>query len=299
MPSTPPDLSIVIVSYRDRLYLRECLASLRAARGALHVEVFVLDNADDELCCEDLAREHPDVSYTAMGTNAGFASAVNVGLSRATGRFVLLLNPDTWLPERALEDAVDALSRRPEAGMLGCRLQKENGELDHACKRGFPTPLGALSYFLRLDRLGLMRSRLGRYRALELGDEEESYVDAVNGAFMLVRRQALDEVGPLDERFWMYGEDIDWCLRFWKARWPVVFYPAVTARHTKGGSSGSVRARSVNWAFHKSMWLFFDKHHADQRLARVAVRFAILCKFGLSELAAGRRRPARSTAGVR
>jgi GT2 family glycosyltransferase len=290
-----PDLSIIIVSYNDAPYLRRCLASIPDAGGGLSVEVIVVDNGDEPGVGTVLGPGFSWVTFVRTPWNVGFARASNLGLSQASGSFLLLLNPDTWLPERSLAEAVQILQDRPPVGMLGARLVKADGTVDHACKRGFPTPLSALSYFSKVDRLRIFSTRLGTYRAVELRDDQEGSVDAVNGAFMLVRREALDAVGLLDERFWMYGEDLDWCLRFWHRGWEVLFAPSIEVLHVKAGSSGRIRARNVNWAFHKSMWLFVDKHYAGHRVTKWGIRAAILAKFVLSDArASALRRSIRS-----
>ena len=168
------------------------------------------------------------------------------------------------VPAKGLARAVTALEACSDVGMLGCKLVKPDGVLDHACKRSFPTPASALAYFARLERFPWLNKRLGeqggRYTTASLSDDDEALVDAVNGAFMLARRQALDAVGPLDERFWLYGEDLDWCYRYWEVGWPVLYWPGITVIHAKGGSSGAFRSWKTNRAFHGCMWLFYRKH---------------------------------------
>ena len=289
-----PDVSVVVVAYRSRELVRSCLRSLRAQLG-LVTQVIVVDNASGDGTVAMIEREFPEVVLLASPTNDGFAHATNRGLARADGRTVLLLNPDTELrsPD-VLRGAVAELDRRPEVGMLGCRLVQRDGSLDHACKRGFPTPASSLAYFTGLARWRPADPRLAHYTAGHLADDEEHVVDAVNGAFMLVRRAALRDVGLLDESFWMYMEDLDWCYRFKQRGWPVLYWPGVEVVHVKGGCSGRHRAFALNRAFHHSMWLYYRKHHAAEHGAftTAAVRLGIWAKLGISALRAevGRRR---------
>ncbi len=182
-------------------------------------------------------------------------------------------------------------------GALGCKLVRPDGTLDHACKRSFPTPLSALTYMTKLSKLGIS-ARSGGYTAQHLGDDDEGVVDAINGAFMLVRAAAIDEVGLLDEGYWMYGEDLDWCFRFWSAGWKVLYWPRATVVHVKGGISGRHRTWRTNLAFHRAMWRFYHAHIARNypRAVTPMVWFGIWAKLGVST---GRSAMARSVATAR
>ncbi|MHB8339844.1 MAG: glycosyltransferase family 2 protein [Mycobacteriales bacterium] len=279
----PPEVRVVVVSYRCRELLRDCLASLRGERDTVALDVVVVDNASGDGTAEMVRGEFPEVSFLDTGANLGFARANNLVLSEAGGRYVLLLNPDTVVRPGALAAAVAALDARPRVGVLGVKLVQPDGSLDHACKRGIPTPGGALAYFLRLHRWRPESGGLAQYTAGALGDDDEGCVGAVNGAFMLVRREAMEQVGLLDERFWMYGEDLDWCYRFWIAGWQVYYWPGATVVHLKGGSSG-VRSWRTNRAFHDAMWRFYRKHYAPGRGAaqNAAVWAGVQAKLALS-----------------
>jgi hypothetical protein len=257
-----PRVDVVVVSYRCRDLLRDCLDSLRGA----DVSVCVVDNASGDGTDELVRSAFPEVDFVQMGRNAGFAAAANTGIGRGRAEHVLLLNPDTRVPPGALPRLVSLLDERPEIGILGCRLEREDGTLDHAAKRSFPTVLGALGHFLRLGRSDRAPAVLAQYRA---PDVTRGPVDAVNGAFMLIRRRALDEVGAFDEGFWMYMEDLDLCYRFAEAGWPVWYEPSVTVMHVKHGSSGRLRSPRLNVAFHYGMLRFYRRHYAPRRNALV------------------------------
>jgi GT2 family glycosyltransferase len=187
------------------------------------------------------------------------------------------------------------MDARPEIGICGCRLERTDGTFDHAARRSFPTPLSALGHFTGLGRRPGASGRLAAYRA---PDVEGGPVDAVNGAFMLIRRAALDEVGLFDEGYWMYMEDLDLCYRFARAGWVTWFEPSVTAVHVKGGSSGPNRRPRLNYAFHYGMYRFYRKHYAPGRSALVngAIYLGIAVKLALSLVrsAVARRVPARA-----
>ena len=256
-------LSVVIVTFNCRDLALACLRTLDAERPDVRLEAILVDNASADGTLAAVRREFPWVTPVDAGGNVGFARASNIGLSRTQGKHVLLLNPDTLLSRGTLGSCLRALDARPEVGMLGCQLVQPNGRLDHACKRGFPTPLASLWYLLGLTRLRPRSRRFARYTAGHIAPDETSVVDAICGAFMLLRREALEAVGPLDERFWMYGEDLDWCLRFWKAGWPVLYWPEAKVEHLKGGSSTGARSWKVKYAFHHAMWTFFAKHYGQ------------------------------------
>ena len=261
------DLSVVIATYNCADHLTRCLASLADDRATSPYEVIVVDNESTDGTWDLATSAFPWVHAIAMGANAGFSKACNRGYRESSGRHVLMLNPDTIVPVGALRAAVAELDRNSEVGMLGVKLVQPDGAFDHACKRGFPTPSSALAYFLRLHRLVRRPGRVDGYVAGAVDADEVSEVDAVNGAFMLVRREAVDDVGLFDEDYWLYMEDLDWCYRFWQAGWRVLYWPLVTVEHVKGGSSGASRTWRINKAFHGGMWRFYSTHYAPSRSA--------------------------------
>jgi GT2 family glycosyltransferase len=291
-PVAEPGLSIVIVSYNCVANLTSCLESL-AVDDDPPAEVILVDNASDDGTVARVTDRFPWVRVIANHANMGFAHGMNQGLESARGQALLALNPDTVVPRGAIPAAVAELERHPDVGMLGVKLVRPDGTFDHACKRGFPTISSALYYFVGLSRLRPRSPRFARYTAGHLGEDEAGTVDAVNGAFMLVKREAVDDVGPMDERYWLYAEDIDWCHRFWDKGWKVLYWPGVRVIHRKGGSSGDIRSWALNRAFHRSMWLFYSKYVApgQPRVVSGLVWLGVWTKFGLSALANAVRRP--------
>lgn len=270
---SPPLLEIVIVtSAGGRDLLRACLASLRdntPSRGA--VRTWVVDNASGDGTVEMVRSEFPDVRLEELDGNYGFCVANNVAIRQTAAPFVLILNPDTEMREGVLDHMLAVMDERPDVGVSGCRLELRDGSFDHAAKRSFPTPLGALAHFLRIGRSERAPAWLKQYRAPDLGERDQGPVDSLNGAFMLIRREALEEVGLLDEGYWLYMDDLDWCYRFRRAGWGVWYDGRVTVLHVKGGVTveerRSARHRAVpqTIAFHRSMGRFYRKFYAGRR----------------------------------
>jgi GT2 family glycosyltransferase len=205
---------------------------------------------------------------------------------------VLLLNPDTEVFEGVVDSSLERIGKDPSIGMVGCRLVTGSGALDHACKRSFPTPIAALAHFTGVGRHDRAPRSLSQYRAGHLGEYEAGEVDAINGAYMLVRREALLDVGPLDEGYWLYMEDLDWCRRFWQSGWKVFYEPSGTALHIKGGSSGGRRSLRQEVAFHRGMGRFYRRFDAEDnpRALNILVYLGIAAKLLASILASGIRR---------
>ena len=275
-------LTVIVVTYRCRELALSCLVSLHRQELDRPLAVVVVDNDSRDGTVEAVRAQFPEVTVLGNTDNLGFSRACNQGLAAADGD-VLLLNPDTVLPPGALRASLTALASRPRTGLLGVKLVQLDGSIDHACRRDIPTPASSLSYLLRLDRWLPGAQRSG-YLGGTVSYDTEAVVGAVNGAFMLVRREALDEVGGLDERFWMYGEDLDWCLRFARAGWEVRYWPGTSVLHIKAGSSGRARSLPVNREFHRAMWLFYSKHGgaSDPAPVRALVRAGVTGKFALS-----------------
>lgn len=264
---TDLDLSIIIVAYNCRELLLRCLASLYPPGQPWPRQVIVVDNgsADDTLAAVQAA--FPQVLAFPAGGNVGFSRANNLAMRRARGRYVLLLNPDTEVRPGALAELVRFAEAHPGLGAVGPRLTLPDGRLDRACRRGFPTPLNALCYFAGLSRLFPRSRLLCGYQLTYLPEHETAAVDSLCGAAMLVPAAIIEQVGPLDEQFFMFGEDIDWCYRIRQAGYPIYYHPAARVLHRKGGSGRSPRVR---YEFFRAMWLFYRKHYARSGAAPLA-----------------------------
>lgn len=288
-------VDVVIVSYGAPRLLRACLESLRGmSSDDPSLQVHVVDNASPDETPDVVATEFPEVHLHRLDVNAGFSAANNLVLRASRAPHVLVLNPDTELPAGVLAGLLHRFDVDPRVGMVGCRLVQDDGAFDHAAKRSFPTPLGALAHFARIGRRP-SGGALSQYRATTVDEHALGEVDAINGAFMLVRREAMDEVGLFDEGYWLYMEDLDWCRRFWAAGWKVLYDGTVTALHHKGGAAGKHRRLKQNWHFHRGMGRFYRRHDAGrQPLLDAGIYSAILAKFAVSAVrsaTARRRRP--------
>jgi len=273
--NTPPrnDLTIIVVNYNGRRWLEQLLPSLEAHflnLTRLKVEVVVVDNAsaDDSLT---LLKQWPWVTVMASPENGGFAKGNNVVLQSCTSPYVLLLNSDTTLPtgEANLDLLIAYMEEQPNVAVVTPRLVMSDGKLDPACHRGEPTPWASLTYFLGLERL-FPRSRcFGRYHQGWKDLHRVHQVDACSGATMVVRTAAVTTVGCMDERYFMYGEDLDWCRRFRDAGYSVVYHPGATIIHHKyksGLESAAADNRKTTKAwFYLSMQVYFDTYYPSKR----------------------------------
>jgi GT2 family glycosyltransferase len=278
---TGANLDVIIVTAAGSLALLEtCLSSLSRASATLPpLSIAVVDNASQDGLVEAVRGRHPTVTVHALPKNRGFAAAVNHGIVRTSGEYVLLLNPDTEVPPGAIDKLVHLLERTPDAGLTGPRLVDRRGRPDHNAKRTFPAPTAALRHFLGLKT----SDGTSGYTRTDVDEFARSRVDAISGSCMLARRAAIEEVGPLDEGYWMYGEDLDWCRRFGSKGWQIFYAGDATVLHVKHGISGDLRSLRLTWAFHRAMGRFYRRFEAGRSPALdAAVYVGILTKFVIS-----------------
>jgi N-acetylglucosaminyl-diphospho-decaprenol L-rhamnosyltransferase len=264
------DVGIVIVSYNTRELLRRCLESVLSS-ASVRFAVCVVDNDSHDGSAEMVASDFPNVELIANKTNVGYPAANNQGLALLgftpdrladAPRYALLLNSDTEVPPDALAQVVAFADSKRDAGVVGPKLVRPDGSLDLACRRSFPTPTVSAYHMTGLSRVFPHSRRFGQYNLTYLNPDATAEVDSVVGAFMLVRREAIRDVGVLDEAFFMYGEDLDWALRIKRAGWRVYYYPEVTVLHVKRASSRqNPRSRVDFW---RSMGIFYCKHYSEQ-----------------------------------
>jgi N-acetylglucosaminyl-diphospho-decaprenol L-rhamnosyltransferase len=268
------ELSIIIVSWNVRELLRACLASIVPWRDKLALEVIVVDGGSADGSPAMVAQEFDWVRLIARPDNVGFPRGNNIGLARAGGRYLLLLNPDTELVGDALAMMVMSLESQPDVGVLGPRLLNPDGSLQPS-KRRFPTLLTGLiesTWLQPLAPAGLM----GHYYAEDLPDDRTVDVDWVTGACLMVRREAAAAVGGLDEGYFMYSEELDWCRRIKDAGWRVVYLPAAQVMHHVGKSSEqALTERHIN--FQRAKLRYFRKFHG--RAAALVLRAVLLLNY--------------------
>lgn len=263
------DLGIVILNWNTRDLLKRCLETVVVSEG-LSYRVVVVDNHSTDGSQDMVQADFPQVELIASEINGGFSYGNNLGL-RALGfhgpgqvepdapRYALLLNPDTEVPPHAFSEMVRFMDARPEVGVAGPKLVLEDGSLDLACRRSFPSPLVSLYRFSGLSKLFPKHPQFGRYNMTFADPDEELEVDSVVGAYMQVRREAIEAVGLLDETFFMYGEDLDWAYRMKNAGWKVFYHPQVTVKHVKRAASR--KSKRAQTEFDRAMLIFYRKHY--------------------------------------
>ena len=256
-------VSVIIVNFNGGMFLEGCVRA--ALSSTVPVEVIVVDNGSGDGSIFRLRQKVEDerLSIIENFANLGFAKAVNIGLRRARGEFVLLLNPDCIIRPDTLERMLEVMQEHPEAGMAGCLLRNRDGSEQAGCRRRVPTPARTLIRVLHLDRIfPSLRHKSVVLHNTPLPDAPEE-VEAISGAFMLARRAAVDEVGPLDEAYFLHCEDLDWCMRFRVKGWAILFVPDVEVLHEKGGCSADRPVR-VEWHKHRGMVYFYRKFFQHQ-----------------------------------
>ena len=276
-------LSVVIVSYNVRYYLEQCLRSVFNASNGIEVEAFVVDNHSTDGTLEYLTPLFPQVHFIENEDNVGFSRANNQAIRMATGRYILLLNPDTFVTEQTFHDCLHYLDQHPEVGATGCAMYGWDGRFAWESRRGVPTPWTSFCKMVGLTRLFPHSRHFGRYYMRYLNREEANYIDIISGAFFMLRREALEQVGLLDESFFMYGEDIDLSYRLLQGGWRNAYVPTPIL-HYKGESTQKTTFRYVH-IFYLAMLIFFDKHFRRRRpLLALLVRLAVLLRAGLDML---------------
>ena len=254
------DVSAVVVHHETPELLSRCVAAIAAASEGLSVETIVVDNASRSFDEAALTAAQPGVRVIVNGTNPGFGRAANIGLAQASGRYLLLLNPDAFLAPDTLAAMTEYMDANPDVGCSTARLVMEDGTLDLACRRSFPTPSAALFRLSLLSRLFPNSRRFGRYNLTYLDEHRETDIDSPCGAFMFVRRAVYEQVGGFDESYFMYGEDLDWAYRIKAAGWRITYTPVTTVVHVKRASSRRFRRRTIG-PFHDAMRIFYRTHY--------------------------------------
>ena len=267
-------LSIIIVNYNVKYYLEQCLEAVRRAAQGLQVEVFVVDNLSTDGSIDYLRGRFPEVTFVENRENVGFSRANNQAIRMSRGKYVLLLNPDTIVAEDTLARFVAFMEAHPEAGGAGAYMLNVDGSFAPESRRGLPTPFVAMCKMTGLAALFPKSRLLGRYYMRYLDENEVNEIEVISGAYMMLRREALDKVGLLDEDFFMYGEDIDLSYRILQGGYKNYFLPA-RMLHYKGESTVKSSYRYV-YTFYQAMRLFFRKHYGHYSfLVSVPINMAI------------------------
>jgi hypothetical protein len=293
------DLSIIIVSYNTREFLRNCLKSiLSSINGKLGYEVIVVDNASTDGTIQEIKNflrsrislRETNLKFVQNKKNIGFSKANNIGINSAKGRHILFLNPDTIVYPNTLETMVDFMDKHKDVGCATCLVKLPNGKIDDASHRGFPTPWNAFCYFSGLSTLFPKSKWFSGYGLTFMDLSTIHEIDAACGAFMLVRRIAGEKVGWWDEDYFFYGEDIDFCYELKQKKWKVYYVPTVSILHYKGVSGGIKKVSKdittadiktkilATRARFEAMKIFYKKHY----LKKYPLIITLLARLGIN-----------------
>lgn len=274
-------LSVVIVNYNVKHYLYQCLESLHKAIQGLEAEVYVVDNHSRDGSVKYVSKRFREVNYVESNHNLGFARANNIAIRQSESEYVLLLNPDTVVAEDTIKKAVEFMDQHPKAGGLGVKMLKTDGSKAMESRRGLPTPMTSFYKMAGLCKRFPGSKRFGHYYMSYLPWEEPAQIEVISGAFCMLRREALEKVGLLDEDFFMYGEDIDLSCRLLKGGFENWYIPE-TILHYKGESTQKSSFRYVH-VFYEAMLIFFRKHYGSSSLwLTVPIKMAIYLKATLA-----------------
>ena len=279
------DLSVVIVNYNVVNFLEQCLNSVLAARQNLRIEIFVVDNNSVDGSVALVRDKFPSVQVIANTENVGFSKANNQAIMQSKSRYVLLLNPDTVVEQDTFDKCIAYMDAHPNVGGLGVRMLDGKGRFLPESKRGLPTPAVSFYKIFGLSKLFPKSKKFGTYHLGFLDEHQIHEIDVLSGAFMLMRAETLENVGLLDEAFFMYGEDIDLSYRIQQGGYSNVYFPETKIIHYKGEST---KKGSLNYVFvFYNAMIIFAKKHFSARYARIfslAIHMAIYLRASASIL---------------
>ena len=256
-------LSICIVNYQARDYLNNCLRSIIANPPLGDYEIIVVDNGSTDGSLEMLHADFPKVTAIENLANLGFTAPMNQALRRATGQFLLLLNPDTLIYPQAFDRLIAFMQEHPQVGICGPKVLNTDGSLQAPCRRGESRPWAVISYFLGLHLLFPDSKLFGGYLLNYMDEDVTHEVAGVAGSCMLIRRQVVDQIGYLDERFFAYQEDADYCFQARRVGWQVYYLPTAQVTHYGGEGGSRVQPYRSIYAWHRSYWLYYRKNLAS------------------------------------
>lgn len=276
-------LSIIIVNWNTTRLLEACIESTYRHAPDFDLEVIAIDNASDSFDADAIRARFPLAAIIANDHNRGYADGNNQGIELATGRYLLLLNPDTEVQNNTLAKLVEFMEAHPKAAAAGCRLVRPDGSIDKSV-RGFPEPAAVTSEFLGLSRLFPKSRKLGAYRMTWFDYKTEARVDQPMGSCLILSRRALDEIGLLDPDFPIFFNEVDWCYRAKQAGWEIYFTPEAEVIHHGGSSTKQVR-REMRRESHRSLARFYKKHYKKKIFP--PVYWFIIAAIKLSEILGG------------
>jgi len=271
------DLSIIITNYNTKELLKKLLFSIKKSiLKSFKIETIVVDNASADDSTKMVEKNFPLVNLIINKKNLGYAKANNKGIKKAKGKYILLLNSDTLLNKNTLFKIIEFMEKNKEYAAVTCKVELSNGQIDPACHRGFPTPWAAFTYFSTLEKIFSQSKIFGQYHQTWKDLSQIHQVDVISGAFFMIRKDVFEKVGFLDERFFMYAEDIDLCLRLKKKGYKIAYNPGTKIIHYKKSSGRKkgkgkeitqkdvvIRRKSSKYFF-ETMKLFYVKHYKNQ-----------------------------------
>ena len=271
------DISIIIVNYNVKEFVKNLLFSLNKALENFTSEIIVVDNASSDGSVEDIGPKFPNVKLIANKKNVGFGKANNQALEISKGKYIVLLNPDTIVREDTFTKLVKFFKANPETGMATCKVLNPDGTIQLACRRSFPGPWTSFTKITGLSKIFPNSKLFARYNLTYLDENETNEVDAISGSFMMFTREVYKKVGGFDPQFFMYGEDLDLCFRVQKAGYKVYYVPETEIIHYKGEST---KRSSIDEAriFYDAMHLFVKKHLSSSFFVEIILRFAIVAR---------------------
>lgn len=257
------DLSIIIVNYKTYDLTVNVINSILNSECTYSYDIFVVDNNSLDGSLEKLIdrfKTYDNIKFISSDINGGFAYGNNLAIRKSDADYILLLNSDTVVESDTLENSLNYIKNHDNIGALGVQVNLPDGTLDKACKRSFPNPTNS---FLRLFHIPVKNSKLNDYNLNDMDDNGIYEIDCLTGAFMLIDKNALNEVGLLDEEFFMYGEDIDLCFRIKKGGYKIVYYGESKITHFKGSSSKKQKTKLI-YEFYRAMYIFYRKNLSKQ-----------------------------------
>lgn len=280
--SLNPEVSIIVVNWNAKQFLRECVLSIQGETSVSN-EIIVIDNCSSDGSSEMIVDDFPDVTLIGNKENRGFAAANNQGIEIARGRYILLLNPDTIILENAIDRMIQWISDKPDVGCAGCQVWEDASTIQMTCFAD-PRPANLATVTFGLMHLSKWLPILGRPWYRDWDRRSERDVDVVSGMFMLVPRLVIEQVGVLDEAFFIYAEEADWCRRIRRAGWRCVFTPEARILHLDGGSKSTAQIKSrMHVQMQKSHLIYARKHDGRLGYSFVKTLFILsaLLRFGL------------------
>jgi GT2 family glycosyltransferase len=256
------ELSIVIVGINAFDYLSNCLESVFASKYNGEMEIIYVDNNSTLVGLDAIEEKYPNITIIRNNQNSGYATANNQGIKISAGEFVLLLNPDTILDENAIQRMINYLRQNPETGIVGPKVLNSDGSFQAHCKRGEARPWEVICYFSRLSRLFPKNAFFSGYLQGHLDENQIHHVPSISGCCMVIRREVINQIGNLDEIFFAYQEDTDYCMRARNAGWMVTYYPIAQIVHFGGKGGANVQPYRTIFEWHRSYFHYYRKHLA-------------------------------------